>query len=263
MDHLHIFRGIDYSQQITVRHLLGHTSGLPDYFQQRGDDRGRSLQDELLYGDDQSWSFEDAIVRSKKLQPLFPPGQKGRAHYSDTNFQLLGKLIETIRSESFAALCQKSICRPLGLQKTYLYQDFRDATPKVMHYRSGLLEIPKAMSSFGPDGGIVSTASELLNFLDAFFMGRLFARSLLELSGNWNRIFFPLQAGLGIHRFKLPWILNPFGQVPELVGHSGLSGVLAYYDPAKKIMIAGTVNQVAHPSLSFRLAIKIMHNAIF
>jgi hypothetical protein len=69
-----------------------------------------------------------------------------------------------------------------------------------------------------------------------------------------------MQSGIGIHRFKLPWIFNPFGVVPELIGHSGLSGALAYCNLEKDLFITGTVNQIAYPETSFKLAIKLIQS---
>ncbi len=66
-----------------------------------------------------------------------------------------------------------------------------------------------------------------------------------------------MQAGIGIHLFKLPWYFNPFGTVPYFIGNSGLSGSLAYYCPKKELYIVGTVNQMAYNDLSFRTMIKI------
>ena len=66
-----------------------------------------------------------------------------------------------------------------------------------------------------------------------------------------------MQSGIGIHKFKLPWIFNPTGAVPYFIGHSGLSGALAFYSPADNIFIVGTVNQVAHPALSFETMVKL------
>jgi len=61
---------------------------------------------------------------------------------------------------------------------------------------------------------------------------------------------------------KLPWIFNPAGQIPELIGHSGLSGTIAYHSPEKELYITGTVNQVAFPDSSFRLAVKLIQKII-
>jgi D-alanyl-D-alanine carboxypeptidase len=62
---LHIYKEKDYSQELTVKHLLSHTSGLPDYFQGK-ETSGKSLENEITEGNDQFWTFEQAIERTKK-----------------------------------------------------------------------------------------------------------------------------------------------------------------------------------------------------
>jgi D-alanyl-D-alanine carboxypeptidase len=118
------------------------------------------------------------------------------------------------------------------------------------------------MASFGADGGVVSTAGEMLAFIAGFFAGKLFPQDYIEGLMKWNKIFFPLRSGVGIHKVKLPWIFNPTGAVPELFGHSGLSGALAFYGASKNIYISGIVNQVAHPDLSFRTMIRLIQKAL-
>jgi D-alanyl-D-alanine carboxypeptidase len=253
---LHLFKDKDYSHEITIKHLLAHTSGLPDYFQDKGAN-GKSLESQLIEGDDRSWTFEQAIEKIKSMNPLFAPGSKNKAHYSDANFQLLGKIIEISTGKSFSENCEEIITKPLGLSKTYLFKDATDKTPKPLYYKSNELVIPKAMTSFGPDGGIVSTSGDMLVFIEAFFTGKLFPGALINDLQQWNRIFFPMQSGVGIHKFQLPWIVNPTGFIPYFIGHSGLSGALAFYSPTKDLFIAGTVNQVAHPDLSFKTMIKL------
>lgn len=253
---LHVYKGKDYSQELTIQHLLSHTSGLPDYFQDKGSN-GKSLEDELISGHDQYWTFEQTIERTKSIEPHFAPGRKGKAHYSDANFQLLGKIIENITHKPYTENCQDIIIKPLGLINTYLYQDSTDKTPKTLYYKSTELNIPKAMTSFGADGGIVSTSNDMLIFIEAFFIGKLFPQTYIDELQEWNRIFFPMQSGIGIHLFKLPWIFNPTGAVPYFIGHSGLSGALAYYSPKENIFIVGTVNQVANPEISFKTMIKL------
>ncbi|MCU0356674.1 MAG: beta-lactamase family protein [Cyclobacteriaceae bacterium] len=253
---LHIYKGKDYSQEITIKHLLSHTSGLPDYFQGKGK-TGKSLENEITKGNDQLWTFEQAIERTKNMSALFVPETKGKANYSDANFQLLGKIIENITHKSYTENCREFITQPLGLAKTYLYKDSADKTPKTLYYKSNELNIPKAMTSFGADGGIVSTSKDMLVFIEAFFTGKLFPSTYIEELQEWKKIFFPMRSGIGIHLFKLPWIFNPTGAVPYFIGHSGLSGALAYYSPKENIFIAGTVNQVAHPDISFKTMIKL------
>lgn len=258
---LHIYKGRDYSRELTIQHLLSHTSGLPDYFQGKISG-GKSLENELKEGIDQFWTFEQAIERTKKMAALFAPGAKGKANYSDANFQLLGKIIETITHKSFSENCKSLIIQPLGLTKTYLYQDYTDKRPKTLYYKSNELNIPRAMTSFGADGGIVSTSSDMLIFIEAFFTGKLFPATFIDELQEWNRIFFPLRSGIGIQLFKLPWVFNPTGAVPYFIGHSGLSGALAYYSPKENIFIVGTVNQTAHPGISFQTMIKLTQKVL-
>ena len=258
---IHVYKKVDYASDITIRHLLAHTSGLPDYFQNKGPD-GKSLEDEIMSGHDRFWTFEQALEISKAMRPLFRPGEAGRAHYSDTNFQLLGRIIENITGKPYVENCEELIFTPLQLQHTYLYQDSADRNPKNIYYKANELDIPKAMTSFGPDGGIVSRSSDILVFIEGFFFFFLFPVEYIEELKQWNRIFFPLQSGVGILRFKLPWIFDPMGVAPEFIGHSGLSGALAFYSPADNLYVVGTVNQVAHPDVSFRTMIKLVQQIL-
>jgi len=256
MDGLHVYKGKDYSNELTIKNLLAHTSGLADYYQNKGPS-GMSLEDEVVSGIDQFWSFEQAIARTKEMEPLFAPNTPGKAHYSDANFQLLGKIIENITSKSFAENCEVRIFKPLNLTKTYMYADTADTKPINMYYKKNELHIPKAMTSFGADGGIVSTSGEMLTFIEAFFTGKLFPKEYIAELQEWNKIFSPLRSGVGIHLYKLPKIFS----TPTMIGHSGLSGALAYYDPKEDIYVSGTVNQIAYPSTSFTVATKLVQRA--
>jgi CubicO group peptidase (beta-lactamase class C family) len=104
---------------------------------------------------------------------------------------------------------------------------------------------------------MVSNSSDMLIFIEAFFTGKIFPIKYINELQEWNRIFFPMKSGIGIHLFKLPWIFNPTGAVPYFIGHSGLSGALAYYSPKENLFVVGTVNQVAYPDISFKTMIKL------
>lgn len=254
---LHILNGIEYSDSITIRQLMSQTSGLPDYFEQERAS-GKSLKDELVNGNDQSWGLPEVLAQSKKMKPHFKPGEPGKAFYSDTNYQLLGKIIETVTGQAVKDVFSEYIFKPLNLKQTYLYEDTTDTLPAGLYYENRHLNIPKAMVSFGPDGGLVSTSKENMTFLRAFFSGRFFPLEDLKEIEKWNDIFFPLQYGVGIVRFNLPWYFSPFSPFPELIGHSGLSGAFAFYCPEKDLYLTGTVNQVASPEKAYKLMIKML-----
>ncbi len=254
---LHVLNGNDYSHVLTIRHLLAHTSGLPDYFLGKLEN-GNSLYGELTKGNDQSWDVEKAIALSKTMKPLFVPGEPGKANYSDANFQLLDAIIEKISGKKLEEVFQELIYKPLGLSKTYIYSDINDKTPKVMYYKDQPLPIPKAMTSFQGDGGIVSNSQELLIFLKGFFNGTYFPAAYLEEMKEFNPIMFPLENGVGMMRFKLPRIFSPFKAMPVCYGHSGLSGAFAYYCPEKNVFITGTVNQISQPQLSYQIMLKLL-----
>jgi D-alanyl-D-alanine carboxypeptidase len=257
LDKLHVYKQVDFSSKLTVRHLLAHTSGLPDYFQGKNTE-GLSLLDRLSRGEDVSWSPESAVEMSKIMTPHFEPGAPKKAFYSDTNFQLLGLIAEKVSGLSLSDCLEQNIFQPLDFQSTYLYQHSDDTRPKKLYFKKNELDIPKAMVSFWADGGIVSTSQELNHFLHAFFNGFFFPKTFIAQYSIWNSIFFPMKSGVGFHRFRLPWFFDPFRGIPDLIGHSGLSGTFAFYAPEKDLYVTGTVNQVAHPETSFRLAIKLI-----
>ncbi len=259
LDGLHVYKGRDYSGEITIRNLLAHTSGIPDYFQGR-DKNGASLDKELFQGKDRHWTFEQAIELAKGIRPRFAPNTRGKALYSDTNFQLLGKIVEQLYGKAFDACIKDQITGPLGMAGTYLYLNAADSNPHHMYYKDRELHLLQAMTSFNADGGIVTITADILKFIEAFFAGAFFPAEYLAEMKVWNPIFFPLRAGIGMHLFKLPRIFDLITKLPELYGHSGLSGAMAYCNPETGLYIAGTVNQIAYPSTSFHLAAKLIRN---
>ncbi len=256
IDGLHMFKGKAYADQLTLRQLLAHTSGLPDYFQQKQD--GRSLMARLTAGKDQFWTYRDVISWAKDMPAKFPPATKGKAFYSDTNFQLLGRIIEIVEGKSIDEVFKEYIFDPLELSKTYLYRDSADKTPQMLNFKNAPLDIRKAMIGFGPDGGIVSTAPEQMVFLRAFFEGKFFDPVILPQMYDWQRINFPLQYGTGMMLFRLPRLFTLIKKQPDLIGHAGLSGNFAFYAPESGVYLTGTVNQIAKPGASFKLMLGIL-----
>ncbi|NLF77911.1 MAG: serine hydrolase, partial [Chloroflexi bacterium] len=70
-------------------------------------------------------------------------------------------------------------------------------------------------------------------------------------------LFFPLQYGYGLMRFKLPRWMTLLRRTPELIGHSGASASFAFYTPREKLYIVGTFNQLDKPSRPFNFMLKV------
>jgi D-alanyl-D-alanine carboxypeptidase len=161
---LHVRRGVDHTPRITVRHLLSQTSGLPDYL--GGRRRGHpSLQSELLAGNDRAWTLPDVLGTARALGGRFEPGKGRRALYSDTNFQLLGHIIERCVGASYADAVRTEIVQPLALDAMWVHEDLADMRPAALRHRGSPLQIPRAMASVGADGGVVADATNLMRFL--------------------------------------------------------------------------------------------------
>ena len=262
IDRIHVYDGTDHSPDLTVRHLVDQTSGLADYYE--GKTRaGTSLSDELKGSHDRPLSTADIMDIVRTLKPEFPPGASngGRAHYSDTNYQLLGRIIESVTGTDLAASYQKLVFGPLGLTRTYPYAsigDRADLQPAAVFMNEQVVHLPQFLSSQTAEGGLVATLDDSLSFLQGFFEERLLARSTLDSMMKWNRVFFPVEYGSGLMRFDLPRALTLFRKTPELIGHSGSTGSFAFYCPSRALYVAGTINQLASPSRAFRLATQIV-----
>lgn len=256
LNQLHVWRGKEYSKEISFKHLLSQTSGLADYFEQAPAGK-QTLRSSLMLGADRAWTLQDIIEISKSTRAKFSPGYKRKALYSDTNYQLLGHTLENMLDQDLASILTERIAQPLGLEQTYLFSDPADTTPAPLHYKRRPLHIPNAMTSFGPDGGIVSTSADLMCFIKAFFGGALFPQHYLQHMRDWRNIFFPLQYGVGIARFRLPRIFTLFSSDLEWIGHSGVSGAFAFYCPQRELYLTGTVNEIHPPSLPFKLIVKL------
>jgi CubicO group peptidase (beta-lactamase class C family) len=257
---LNALDGVDRSGDITVRQLLSHTSGIADYFEERGAD-GTTTFGRALEGGP-GWTTGEAVAIARaELQPHFAPGSPGRAFYSDTNYQLLGAIIEAMTGDAYGAALETAVLSPLDLSRTYLFSQatvdrYDTVSPLLMDTTP--IRIPQVMASVGADGGIVSTAAESQRFLRAFIAGELFpGEYLADMQRDWRRIFFPLQYGMGLMRYSLPRVMTGFRAMPALIGHSGASGAVAFYAPKIDLYVTGTTNQVKKRSLSYQLLTRI------
>lgn len=235
---LHEKNGNDKSKELTIRQLIDQTTGLADYETDMLPG-GRVLMDEIIKSD-AVVNFDEALRLSKELAPLSTPGDK--AHYSNINTMLLGKIAETIYRQPLAEIYQEKIFTPLGLTKTRAGKLEDSYAP--IYYNDQKLERPKYLASGLAAGGVISTNRELMIFTRAFFQDKLFDKSHVE-QPTFKNIQYPMvQYGSGMMKIGAPRILSPLFPAPDIIGHSGSTGSFAYYCPSKDIYVTGTVNHI-------------------
>ena len=265
---LHVLEGVDRTQQITLEHLLSHTSGLPDYYEEapRG---GQSPQARLLAGEDMPVPFDEVLrlVRDE-LTPHFPPqpldAPKRQAVYADTNFQLLGAVVEHVTGKALRVVFDETLLGPLGLHDTSSYPEQprsgAPAAPQAAVWSGDVvLEPAGALTHQVADGGVISTLADQLRFLRAVVGGEVY-----EAPGTWqrmhqhaNRVFFPVDYGLGVMRYAPPRWMSPFFAIPPIMGHSGSTATWLFHCPDLDIVTAGTFD-VARPPLPFRFLPRVL-----
>jgi len=174
------------SAEITLRMLLNHTSGIPDYTQTAGfqADFGQSLES----GDFRTWSCEEILAYVQDLPPLFPPGSA--FSYGNTGYVLAAAILERSAGSSLAALLRMRILEPLELGHTWL-QDVEP--PRQPAWTGYMLDVSNGTafaathryhrSAVLGAAGIASTPQDLLRFFQALFAGELLsADSLAQMT---------------------------------------------------------------------------------
>jgi CubicO group peptidase (beta-lactamase class C family) len=258
---IHIYNGKDYSAEITVRELLSHSTGVADYYSDKGPD-GKNLFELFIENPERSWTVEETIARARHdLKPKFAPGTD--TSYSDTNYQLLGKVIEAVTGKPLEDVYENFVFRPLGLEHTWLIGHWRFPgqecpSPADVFYRNRNITRIRSNGAYGADGGIVSTAEEMNRFLKALNEGRIIRPTSLDLMHRWRRLSFPLEYGYGTMCFNLPGPIRAITGIPPLWGHSGSTGSFLYYSQGLDLYMAGTIDQTESRAKPFSLMRKVI-----
>jgi D-alanyl-D-alanine carboxypeptidase len=193
-------------QRVTIRQLLNHTSGVPDY--SMSDDFNKGLLDHR----DRRWTAAELLALVKDTKPDFTPGTDYA--YSNTNYILLGEVIKNISGRSWAQEVRRRILDPLNLNSTHIAGSEQVPEPVIPGYfdadNDGDVENietggpwPALETSEGPAGAIISTGPDLLAFGEALFRGRLVQEPTLRAmvaEGPYHPRFSNYGLGLEILR---------------------------------------------------------------
>ncbi|HEX2028652.1 MAG TPA: serine hydrolase domain-containing protein [Nitriliruptorales bacterium] len=174
---------IEIPREVTVRQLLNHTSGIPDYASVPG--LGQRLLDDRTH----RWTTAEVLATVANLRPEFAPGQ-GYA-YSNTDYVLIGQLIESVTGDTWADQVRDRIIEPLELTATTIPSHGEPPARVVPGYfdadNDGDTENvetgawPSLETSEGPAGAIVSTVADVTRATRAILDGTLLPTPLVAL----------------------------------------------------------------------------------
>lgn len=172
------FPDVPNATQIDVSNLLNHSSGLFNITED---------QDVLNWMKNPS-SQEEMLSRISSHTSDFEPGAK--TEYSNTNYILLGYIIETLDERSYAASLQKRIVDKINLKDTFFGRpiDIKNNESRGYYKEDELWKASEEtdMSNPGGAGAIVSTPSDLNKFMNALFNGDLMSASSFRIMKSSN-----------------------------------------------------------------------------
>ncbi|MFW5795990.1 MAG: serine hydrolase domain-containing protein [Alkalispirochaeta sp.] len=249
---LHVYRGHDYSGEITIRHLLMQTSGLYDVFYPLW----KKMMQDPLY----AITTRDAISWGKEhMRPVDVPGAKH--HYTDTNYYLLGFIVESVTGKAFHEVMHERIFDPLGMDHAFLHGFSRPRNEGVVP-PAGLFmndvdfgSVVSAPSIDHAGGSVIAPLSEYLLFMQALVEDRLIRRETLETMINDDTYMgFPVVGfnyGYSIWKPRTVPLLMP--RKYSCWGCVGVTGAFMFYHPGTASHIIGTFNDFAYrgKALSF------------
>ncbi len=204
-------------RSITVGQLLEHTSGLYDYMKEPGMSTNRWRGEDRF----RHHAPEDLLSVAFSHRPYFAPGTDFR--YSNTNYIVLGLLIEKATGMSYGDTVRQRILDPLGLRDTSLPGD--DATvraPAVVARDPSNPAVDVTEQNPSLDwaaGEMISTTADLSVFIGALMSGRLLSPAMLERMKRTVSMGMGFHYGLGIQRFDLPCGVRLWGHGGELLGY--------------------------------------------
>ncbi len=255
-----VYHGKDYSNAVTIRELVSMTSGIPDYYEEKGTD-GKSMFDLFVQHPEKTWTVDEMIQRARDdLHPHFSPGTA--VYYSDTNYLLLGKIIEQVTHKQLSSVLEDFFFRPLGLQHTWLVGYPRPQISSLMapadvFYHDQNITKTRASRDYWADGGIVSTAGDMISFLKALNQGKLITKQSLETMQTWRNGYIPglpgVQYGYGLWYVQLPGLMSVLRNLTPTWGVTGSTGSFLYYSEALHVYMAGTINSASSDITPFFL----------
>jgi len=187
-----------HARQITLRHLLTHTSGIWDY--------------EEFVPDSQTYQVKDAdvlsLIAARAESLYFPPGAKWQ--YSNSGYALLALIVERVAGERYAQVLQRRIFAPLGMSNTVAYEEgVSTVANRAFGHRVRGDSVRRTdqsnTSAVLGDGGIYSSIDDLVRWDAALTKGSLLPDSL------WREATTPYRlSDGGATEYGFGWFVDRF-----------------------------------------------------
>ena len=222
-------------ETVTIQQLLTHTGGLPDYWSDSS--RRNGFLRAFLAEPGRTWNPEDILAYDRGMRA----GRPGRFRYADTNYVLLGLVIERVTNRPLHRAFREMIFDPLGMHDTWLTYHEKPRGLAPSHRFEGkedLHAVPRQSADWA-GGGLMSTTRDLERLLRGMVSGGLFEKAgtldLMRIAGPTGDE--GITYGKGVYRVELD------GSQGELWGHDGHGNSFAYYWPERGLFFTGTLNQ--------------------
>jgi N-acyl-D-aspartate/D-glutamate deacylase/CubicO group peptidase (beta-lactamase class C family) len=198
-----------FGDDITLRHLLTHTGGLPDYYDALTEEAGDSMP-----------TTEDAMkFLAGWGEPLFEAGD--RYEYSNPGYEMLALVAERVSGQVFGEYLRDNVFEPLGMKDTVVRDD---SEPEIRNRAYGysknedsfILNDDDALNHIIGSGGIYSTVEDLYLWDQALYTEQLVRRATLDEA--WS----PVRLNDGEdYPYGFGWGLEPYGALGRRVSHGG------------------------------------------
>ncbi len=211
---------------VTVRDLLRHTSGIYNYT----DDP--DFIPSTFDAPDRFWTPEEVVAVVVDQPSLFEPGSEFR--YSNTNYVILGVLIEEVTGQQYHEVLRERIISPLGLSSTYLagFEGGPEVFDPYEHEGDADYDYTSVASGAWSAGAMVSSAGDLHTLFTALFDEEIVSSDLVAQMIDGTEYGFGMelfQSGEGLfgHGGGIPGYVTFVLHSPE----SGVTGFLVSTDP--------------------------------
>ncbi len=200
------------ADRITIEQLLGHRSGIHNF----------TNDSNYMTWKGSAKSHEEMLRVIASNPSDFAPGEK--MEYSNSNYVLLGYIVEKVTGHSYSDALQQRVCQRIGLVNTRIGSSTERAANESDSYRRTANGWEQSdvtdMSVPGGAGAIISTPTELTKFIEALFDGRIVSQASLAKMST-----FKDNAGLGM--FRMP--MNDRWGMGHTGGIDGFSSIVIYF----------------------------------